>query len=87
MELDYKALSIKLCELDTSAALVNYIFQIQGGDRRRLNYVEAAKSLNVSERTISRYVAELADKKLLILYGMAGKGSGEVQLSSDILVD
>lgn len=87
MELDYKALSKKLCEVDTSAALIDYIFQTQGGERRRLNFAKAAESLKVSEKTISRYVTELANKKLLILYGTAGKGNGEIQLSYDILTE
>lgn len=87
MELNYKALSKKLCEVDTSAALIDYIFRTQGGDRRRLNYAAAADSLKVSEKTISRYITELANKKLIVLYGMSGKGKGEIQLSYEILTE
>ncbi len=87
MELDYKALSKRLCQMDTAAALIEYIFKTQGGERRRIIPADAAKSVGVSESTICRYLTKLADEKLIMLYGSAGKGNGEVQLSFDILTE
>lgn len=85
MELDYKVLSEKVCELGKAAALIEYIFKTQGDERRRLKYDDAAANLGVSKRTIGRYVDRLADKKVLVLYGAEDKHGGEVQLSVNIL--
>lgn len=87
MELDYKALSRRLCQADTAAALIEYIYNTQGSDRRRVMPADAAKSLGVSESTVKRYLTKLADLKLITLYGSLGKGNGEVQLSFDILTE
>lgn len=87
MELDYMALSKRLCQADTTAALIDYIFRTQGAERQRVNLTDAAKSLGVSESTVARYLTKLADLKLVTLFGSAGKGNGEVQLSFDILTE
>ena len=83
MELNYEELNTRLCQLDTVAALINYIFLTQGGDSKRLNYKAAAEKLNVSERTIGRYIDLLADKKLIFLSGE--RNDGVLRLSEDIL--
>lgn len=85
MELDYKALGKRLCQTDTAAALIEYIYETQGGERRRVLLRDAAKRLGVSESTIARSLTKLADLQLIRLFGEAGKGNGEVQLSFDIL--
>lgn len=84
MELNHKVLNERLCLVDTAAALIDYIYRTQGSESRRLDYEAAAISLNVSRRTIGRYVDVLADNKLIVLNGEHNEG--EVQLSNDILV-
>lgn len=87
MEIDYKALAKRLCQTDKAAALIEYIYETQGAERRRVLLPDAAKSLGVSESTIARHLTKLADLKLITLFGSAGKGNGEVQLSFDILTE
>lgn len=87
MKLDYIALCKRLCQADTTAALIEYIYETQGAERRRVLLPDAADSLGVSESTIARHLTKLADLKLIKLFGAAGKGNGEVQLSFDILTE
>lgn len=84
MGIDYEAFSEWLYLIGANkAALIDYIYRTQGGASCRIDYAEAAKEVGVSERTIGRYIAELADKKLLVLSGE--RGAGEVRLSEKIL--
>lgn len=87
MKLDYIALCKRLCQTDTAAALIEHIYETQGAERRRVKLSDAANSLGVSESTIARQLTKLADLKLIRLFGSAGKGNGEVQLSFDILTE
>lgn len=69
MELNYKTLAGQMCVMDARAALVDYIFKVQGGELRRLNFDAAASDLGVSRRTVSRYVGELAKQNVIVLAG------------------
>ena len=69
MKLNYEALNVQMCIMDARAALVDYIFRVQGGELRRLDFDAAASDLGVSRRTVSRYVGELAGRKIIVLAG------------------
>lgn len=64
-QLNCAALNDRISQIDKRMELVNYIFEVQGADLRRLNYKAAANALGVSARTISRYVDELGAKQIL----------------------
>lgn len=69
MELNYKALSGHTCIMHARAALVDYIFRVQGAELRRLDFDAAASDLGVSRRTVSRYVGELAGQNVIVIAG------------------
>ena len=69
MELNYKALNGQICVMDAAAALVDYIFRVQGAELRRLDFNAAASDIGVSRRTISRYVGKLAGQEIIVLSG------------------
>lgn len=69
MELNYKTFAGHMCIMDARAALVEYIFKVQGAELRRLDFDAAASELGVSRRTISRYVGELAGQNIIVLAG------------------
>lgn len=69
MELNYKALTEQTCIMNARAALIDYIFRVQGAELRRLDFDAAASEIGVSRRTVSRYVGELAGQKIIVLTG------------------
>lgn len=79
MEMNFEALYERLSRQDGRAALVNYILNAQGFELRRLDYKLAASALGKSEKTVGRYVSQLADMKLIILHG------DSLKLNQDVL--
>lgn len=79
MELNYKALNRQICIMDARAALVDYIYKVQGAELRRLDFDAAASDLGVSRRTISRYVGELAGNKIIVIT------DGKIRLNEQFL--
>ncbi len=73
MGIDYKALNERLCVMDMAAALVDYIFRVQGGAIKRLDYNAAAKTLGCSRRTVARWVQTLVNNGVLHVARTNGK--------------
>lgn len=65
-QLNYEALNERLSTLDRRTELVNYIFRTQGGELKRLDYNKAAAELGCDWKTVSRYITQLADKKIIV---------------------
>ena len=78
MEIDYKALNERLCVMDARAALVEYIFKVQGAELRRLDYNAAAAALLVSRKTVTRFVGQLADSKVMVIIDAKIKINGNL---------
>ncbi len=78
MEIDYKALNERLCVMDARAALVEYIFKVQGAELRRLDYNAAAAALLVSRKTVTRFVGQLADSKVIVIIDAKIKINGNL---------
>lgn len=83
MEIDYNALSARLCLMDMTAALVDYIFKVQGGSAKRLDYNAAARTLGCCRRTVGRGVQKLIDNGILQKVRI-GKDYG-VQICPDLV--
>lgn len=79
MELNFEKLNEFLSHRDGRAALVNYIYQKQGFELRRVDFKAAAERLGKSDRTVRRYIAQLADLKIILLQG------DSIKLNQDVL--
>lgn len=79
MELNFEKLNEFLSHRDGRAALVNYIYQKQGFELCRVDFRAAAVKLGKSDRTVRRYIAQLADLKIILLQG------DSIKLNQDIL--
>lgn len=80
MELNYKALNGQISIMNARAALVDYIFKVQGAELRRLDFNAAASDLGVSRRTVSRYVGELAGNEIIVIT------DGKIKLNEKYLI-
>lgn len=83
MELNYDNLNAKICVMCAEAALVNYIYETQGAEARRVDFNDAADKLGCHWRTVSRYAKELVARKVLNLVNL-GKKWG-YQISPEII--
>lgn len=79
-KLNSAELHTRLLEQDKHLQLVEYIFKVQGAERRRLNYRTAGAALGVSKNTIGSYVAELASKHVIDIE------DGQIQINQNIIV-
>jgi Mn-dependent DtxR family transcriptional regulator len=77
--LNYKALAAEYSAIDVRFQLITYIFEVQGGELKRLDYNVAARKLNVSRKSISRYVSELANN------GILNVTDGKIEINSELL--
>ena len=83
MELNYDTLNAKICVMCAEAAMVDYIYENQGAEARRLDYNAAAKAMNCSRRTVGRYLKSLVAHGVVKLVNMGDKWA--VKLNPEIL--
>lgn len=83
LKIDYVELHARLLNADKHLELVNYIFRIQGGGSRYLDYRLAAEALNLDRKTIRNYCNDLTDKGIIVKR-FNGK-NWELRLSDAIL--
>ena len=76
---DYGKLNILLGADDRKLSLIEHIYAVQGGERRRIDYKVAASAIGVSPRTVGRYVARLSALKVLKVY------NGTIQLAPELI--
>jgi Mn-dependent DtxR family transcriptional regulator len=78
--LNFGALAAEYSAIDVRFKLITYIFEIQGGELQRLDFNRAAQKLGVSRKSISRYVAELAECGILTI------SDGKLQINSELII-
>lgn len=78
--LNFAALAEQLLRDDKLLELIKYIDRVQGAELRRLDYSEAAVSIGVSSKTVSRYCSELAAKGIIIFEGK------QLRLSANVVI-
>lgn len=78
-KLNFEELNERLSMRDGRGALVKYIYDRQGFGLERLDRLAAADELGKSERTIRRYITQLADMKVILLQG------DSLKLNQDVL--
>ena len=76
---DYGKLNILLGADDRKLSLIEHIYAVQGGERRRIDYKVAASAIGVSPRTVGRYIARLSALKVLKVY------NGTIQLAPELI--
>lgn len=84
-QLNFAELNARLSQLDRRAELVNYIFRTQGAELRRLDEEKAAAVLGVDRKTISRYIGQLADKKIITIVRGTLPNTAQLKLNSEII--
>lgn len=82
MILDFKILNERLSP--KLAELVDYIFQVQGAELRRLDFAEAAKTLHTDWTGVKRLCDRLEKKGVILCEGMGD--DKKLRLSDDILI-
>jgi hypothetical protein len=82
--LNYDKIAERLSEKDNRIKLIQYIFKVQGANFARLDYLAAAKALDLSYKTISRYCDELAELDIICFFTNSD-GKGSLKLNDDII--
>lgn len=85
--LDLMSVARVLLMDSTDFALIRYIFRVQGGELKRLDYEAAAKALLCDRKTVSRRVKALSNPDLPPERQILQVCGGKLKINDDLLKD